>query len=180
MKVNYTCDLNEGSAIASCSWDKTTAQGVKATFNYVFVWKEVSPDANGWKNYQPLVSWGIASPGIPVPYDPTNTGAFNYNWTTALACIDEVYPTVVTGNPATYPDTIFPIIPGNLSLSPPVIVPPFTDSGNTYSQYQPGVKADVCVAQQGSTSVGTPGGAVKLQFWHKVIDDADVLMKGPS
>jgi len=28
--------------------------------------------------------------------------------------------------------------------------------------------------------VGTPGGPVKLQFWHKVNDYADVLVKGPS
>jgi len=174
IKVNYTCDLDGATAIANCSWDKTTAQGQLATFAYVFVWKEVSPDANGWKNYQPLVSWGIASPGTPVPYDPTNTGSFNYNWTTALACIDEIYPAAVAGNPATYPDTIFPAIPS---------VAPFTDSGNapgTYPQYQPTVKAGVCVGQQGSTSVGNPGGPVKLQFWHKVNDYADVLVKGPS
>jgi hypothetical protein len=71
IKVNYTCDLDGATAIASCSWDKTTAQGQLATFAYVFVWKEVSPDANGWKNYQPLVSWGIASPGTPVRTDPS-------------------------------------------------------------------------------------------------------------
>jgi hypothetical protein len=83
-------------------------------------------------------------------------------------------PTAVAGNPATYPDTIFPAIPS---------VAPFTDSGNapgTYPQYQPTVKAGVCVGQQGSTSVGNPGGPVKLQFWHKVNDYADVLVKGPS
>ena len=100
--------------------------------------------------------------------------SFNYNWTTALACIDEIYPIAVAGNPATYPDKIFPNIPG---------VAPFTDAGNvpgTYPQYQPGIKAGVCVGQQGSTSVGNPGGPVKLQFWHKVNDYADVLVKGPS
>jgi hypothetical protein len=154
VKVNYSCDLDGASNIASCSFDK--ASGQPATFKYVFVWNAVSPNADGWKDYRPLISWGIPNPGAPALY----------NWMPALACIDDMFPTLPT-----LPTTILPTIPAQA---------PWTDSGNTSGQYVVGTTSWVCVAQQGSTSVGTPSGPVKLQFWHKVIDEADVLVKGPS
>ena len=158
LKVNYTCDLDGVTNIASCSWDK--ASGQLATFKYVFVWSEVSPGSSGWKDFRPLISWGIANPG-PAVGPPTG-----YNWMPGLACIWDMFPALPT-----LPTTILPTIPSEA---------PWTDAGNTSGQYVPGTTAWVCVAQQGSTSTGVPSGPVKLQFWHKVIDEADVLVKGPT
>jgi hypothetical protein len=154
VKVNYSCDLDGATNIAACSFDK--ASGQPATFKYVFVWNAVSPNVDGWKDYRPLISWGIPNPGAPALY----------NWMPALACIDDMFPSLPT-----LPTTILPTIPAQA---------PWTDSGNTSGQYVVGNPAWVCVAQQGSTSVGAPSGPVLLQFWHKVIDEADVLVKGPS
>jgi len=164
VKVNYTCNLDGATNIAACSWDKLSGQ--QATFKYVFVWKAVSPDADGWKVFRPLISWGIASPGAPVPYDPNNTGSYNYNWMPGLACVWDMFPALPT-----LPTTILPSNP---------FTAPWTDNGNTSGQYPPGGTAWVCVSQQGVTSVGAPSGPVLLQFWNKVIDEADVVIKGPG
>ncbi len=179
VKVNYTCALSADN-IATCTWDKLSGQ--QATFNYVFVWNAVDVGSKGWKDYQPLVSWGVASPGTGVPYDPTTPSTFNYNWMPGLACVNDTFPTMpapptLPSNPDLYPMAILPLIPA---------VPPYSNSTlNLLPQYQPGKVADVCISQQGSTSVGTPSSSsssrpVTLQFWHKVIDEADVTVKGPT
>jgi hypothetical protein len=152
-KVNYTCDLNPDTNIASCTYDK--ASGQLATFKYLFLWGP-RPPANGWTEYRPQVSWNVANPSV-TPSLP--------DWVPLLACISDMFPT--TG----LPTQILPVIPS---------VPPFTDGANVNAWYQPNVQALVCGAQQGWTSVGiSPYTSPSLQFWNIIIDEADLKVSGP-
>jgi hypothetical protein len=152
VKVNYSCNLDTATSpnVATCTFDK--ASGQLATFRYLFLWSPKTPDASGWTSYRPQVSWNIASP---------DSSYVLPDWVPLLACIDDQIPAV--------PTTILPVIPG---------VAPFTNSGNTRAQYQPGQTALVCGAQQGWTSMGTPGNPL-LQIWNIVIDESDLKVQGP-
>jgi hypothetical protein len=67
--------------------------------------------------------------------------------------------------------TVMPTVPS---------IEPFISLASTYPDYAPGATAKMCVAQEGSTSVGVDTvvgsptyGKALIQYWHKVIDDAD-------
>jgi hypothetical protein len=46
----------------------------------------------------------------------------------------------------------------------------------SYPQYQVGIQAKVCIAQQGWTSDSSLPG---VQYWHKFIDQADTVIRLP-
>ena len=154
IKVNYSCNLDATPNLARCTFDK--ASGQQATFKYLFLWGPRAPQANGWTDYRPQVSWNIANP---------DTSYVLPDWVPLLACISDLFPILPT-----LPTTILPVIPS---------VAPFTDGANTRAWYQPGQTALVCGAQQGWTAVGSPGNPL-LQIWNIVIDESDVTVKGPT
>ncbi|MEO8347103.1 MAG: InlB B-repeat-containing protein, partial [Betaproteobacteria bacterium] len=158
VRVNYSCDLNAATNIATCSWDKNVVPAQQATFKYLFLWTPKPPDANGWTSYRPQVSWP--------PAVPDNTFTWP-NWAPLVNCVSDIF--------STPPTLILPTIPN---------AAPFTDSGNTLAQYQPNALAYVCGAQQGMTSVGAPGtspgnGVPLIQVWDIIIDEADLKVAGP-
>ncbi len=154
----------------------------KVAVEYVVVWGRVAVDSTGddalWTTKRPLLSWG--TPAIPV--DGTN------DFVPALACVKDPV------DPIEYPNGFASVLQADLDALLPVIpsVPPFSTPQSTtcpncifgnsqYPQYQPGQKAKMCVAQQGWTSAGKPttgpnAGKTVLQYWHKVIDQADGFM----
>ncbi len=160
--VNYTCDLNAITNVASCSFDK--ASGQLATFKYLFLWTP-KPPVDGWTNYRPQVSWNIAN--------PDNTFALP-DWVPLLACISDLFPVY----PPDLPTTILPVIPSVPPFTDPANAPPPPATNTGHSWYQPGVTALVCGGQQGWTAVGSPPNAL-LQVWNIVIDESDLVVKGP-
>jgi hypothetical protein len=168
--VDFTCDLTL-SNIASCSYDKTTGQ--QASFTYVFLWNPVPPIAltdppnpnpgAGWTNYRSQISWGIANP---------NPDTTSVDWVPGLACVIDMFPPLSPIPTHAQMLAVLPIIPN---------VQPFITNGAAHSQYLPGASALVCIGQQGSTSVGNPStGNVLIQYYDKVLDEVDLLMKGPG
>ena len=169
--VNYSCDvLATTPSIATCTWDKSTRNtddtGLEQpTFKYVFVFPAIAAGSDGWPAaYHPWATWHpspAATPGWPT-------------WMNALACVNDMFPAI--------PTWALPIIPN---------VSPYSDGTNSYGPYQPFVPstttpqlAMVCVAQQGWTSVSTPDGSatsrpINIQWWIKVIDEADIKLSGP-
>jgi len=94
------------------------------------------------------------------------------DWVPLLSCVDGDFPALPT-----LPTTILPIIPN---------VDPFNSAANTHAWYQPFLpstttpqQAAVCGAQHGFTPVGSPGTPLN-QVWDIVIDESDVLVKGPT
>jgi hypothetical protein len=136
----------------------------------VFLWNPVSPIATGaetgWTNYRPQISWGIANP------NPDTTSA---DWVPGLACVVDDFPPLVPTPTAAQMLAVMPTIPN---------VAPFT--GNPYPQYlyvaSPLNHALVCIGQHGWTSVGDPPNNVPImiQYYDKVLDEVDVLVKGPT
>jgi hypothetical protein len=163
VKVNYTFTLGPGN-ISNLVYDKSSGQS--ATFKYVVIWKPVDVDqvpnaSSGWTIFRPQVSWGIANP---------QPGTSDY--VPALACVmDEPDLTTLS---AAQVQALLPVIPS---------VPPFL--GNPNAQYQPGLTAKMCIAQQGVTAIGQdpnyPNDPTKIliQFWDKVIDESDGHLQGP-
>jgi hypothetical protein len=156
--VNYSCDLDATTNVATCTFDKDSGQ--LATFKYLFLWGPRAPQANGWTDYRPQVSWNITNPSA-TPTLP--------DWVPLLACLSDLFPALPT-----LPTTILPVIPS---------VSPFTDTANLpvnggHAWYQPGQTALVCGGQQGWTAVGGPGNPL-LQIWNIIIDEADLKVSGP-
>jgi hypothetical protein len=87
------------------------------------------------------------------------------DWVPLLSCLDGDFP--LTGLPTTILPTIPSVLPFSDNVAP--------NGKNTRAQYQPGVTALVCGAQQGWTSVGNG----KLQIWNIIIDEADLKVVGP-
>ncbi len=61
VKVNYTCDLDATTNTRDLHVGQDCS-GQQATFKYLFLWAPRPPQANGWTDYRPQVSWNIASP----------------------------------------------------------------------------------------------------------------------
>jgi hypothetical protein len=144
LKVDYSFGIANG--LASFLWDKTTGQ--HAAFKYVVVWPAETVDATtGWpsESQHPRVSWGIDNP------DPSPGST---DFVPAMIC---------KSDDLTLPQAqILPVIPDQ---------PPFNTNPNP--QFQPGSLAKVCVTQQGFTSGVDGSGNVFVQFWTKVVDEAD-------
>ena len=64
IKVNYSCDL-DGDREHRELHVRQDVSGQQATFKYLFLWGPRAPQANGWTDYRPLVSWNIATPDTP-------------------------------------------------------------------------------------------------------------------
>lgn len=156
-KINYSCDLDPTTNVASCSWDKAFVPQQQATFKYLFLWDPRAADSSGWTTYRPQVSWGVAAPNATFTLP---------DWVPLVACKYDLFP--LSGDPT----LLLPDIPN---------VAPFTDAANTLPQYQPvpTQKAMVCGAQQGWTAVG-PIGSPKIQIWNIIIDEADLKVAGPT
>jgi hypothetical protein len=144
IKVDYSFGIANG--LASFIWDKATGQ--QATFKYGIVWPAESVDpATGWpsESQHPRVSWGIDNPNP----DPGST-----DFVPAMLC---------KSDDLTKPQAdVLPVIPDQA---------PFNTNPNP--QFQPGQLAKVCITQQGFTSGVDGSGNVIVQFWTKVVDEAD-------
>jgi hypothetical protein len=176
--VNFTFLVSPDNTM-SFTYDKTgtTPPQSSASFKYVVLWNAVPVDPNGptqgFGGHRPLVSWG--TPATPV------VGTDDY--VPALMCTD-AGPNTDEGGFASIPNSplpselqkLLPTIPDDSATSGPFS----TAFAHGRTQYQPGLKAKVCVAQQGQTSVGLDGsGNVLIQYWDKVIDESDTYMKMP-
>jgi hypothetical protein len=170
--VNFTFLVNPDNT-ASFTYDKTgtTPPQSSAAFKYVILWNAVPIDPSGptqgFGGHRPFVSWG--TPGTPV------FGTDDY--VPALMCTDD--GSAAGGFDALSPTeliALLPTIPDDSATNGPF----FTASQNGRTQYTPGQKAKICVAQQGQTSVGTDGsGNVLIQYWDKFIDESDSFIKMP-
>jgi hypothetical protein len=175
--VNFTFLVNPDNT-ASFTYDKTgtTPPQSSASFKYVVLWNAVPVDPNGasqgFGGHRPLVSWGIPNPVVgPSDYVP------------ALMCTDDgsasggfasLSPTQLTA--------LLPTIPDDRAVTTgaPSDGPFATAYASGRTQYQWGLKAKICVAQQGQTSVGLDGsGNVLIQYWDKFIDESDSFIKMP-
>jgi hypothetical protein len=158
VKINYSCnmDTTQNVALATCTWDK--ASGQQATFKYLFLWPAKAPESNGYTTFRPQVSWPPAVADLNSSTFPT--------WSPLVACISDTFPTLPT-----LPTTILPLIPNAAPFN--------NDPANTLAQYQPGATAFVCGGASGWTAVGTPGNPLIQQF-NIIIDEADVVIKGPG
>jgi uncharacterized repeat protein (TIGR02543 family) len=164
--VNYTCTLSSTTnpQVASCTYIKIPAgpsPQTSATFKYVILW---TPDAipndgsanDVWKDVHPMVSWGI-----PTPVQGTS------DYVPALACVDDGMPHFYNV-PAADLQGLLPTIPN--------IAPFNTFTASDHPQYMTGKVAQMCIAQQGWTSIGKHLGdptKLDMQFWSIVIDESD-------
>jgi len=114
---------------------------------YVVIWPPIAAGGN-IPTTPPQVSWGVANPFYPGP-----------DYVPALACLSD---------DLSQPTTIMPDIPD---------IEPFHSQRDAYPQYKYvlGLKAKMCVAQEGWTSIG--GGFI--QRWTKIIDQSDGYVKLP-
>jgi hypothetical protein len=170
--VNFTFLVNPDNT-ASFTYDKTgtTPPQPHAAFKYVILWNAVPIDPSGptqgFGGHRPFVSWG--TPATPV------FGTDDY--VPALMCTDD--GSASGGFDALTPTeliALLPTIPDDSATNGPF----YTASQNGRTQYTPGLKAKVCIAQQGQTSVGVDGsGNVLIQYWDKFIDESDTYMKMP-
>jgi hypothetical protein len=178
--VNFTFLVNPDNT-ASFTYDKTgtTPPQSSAAFKYVILWNAVAIDPSGptqgFGGHRPLVSWGTGTSATP-PTDPND-------WVPALMCTDDgsasggfdaLTPTELTA--------LLPTIPDDRAVTTgaPSDGPFATAYASGRTQYQWGLKAKVCVAQQGQTSVGLDGsGNVLIQYWDKFIDESDTYHRMP-
>jgi hypothetical protein len=171
--VNFTFLVNPDNT-ASFVYDKQTGSGheqTSAAFKYVVLWNAVPVDASGdgqgFGGHRPLVSWG--TPGTPV------VGSSDY--VPALMCTDDGSASGGFGSlTPTQLLALLPTIPDDSATNGPF----YTAFQSGRTQYQAGLKAKICVAQQGQTSVGLDGsGNVLIQYWDKFIDESDSYIKMP-
>jgi hypothetical protein len=166
--VDYSFNLDPATNTATFLWDKTVQPPQNAAFKYVILWAPFTVDTStnsttgvispaGWSAVRPMVSWGIVNP-------QRNT----LDFMPALAC---------SGDDLTQGQALLPVIPN---------VWPFNDPA-TPTQYRPldgngnPQTAKVCIAQSGFTAVGRDtNGNVLVQWWDKVVDEADaVIIRNP-
>jgi hypothetical protein len=174
--VPYIFNLNVTSSpqLASFIVPDPAVNLQKVAAEYVVVWGRVAVDASGdvskWTTKRPKLSWGTASAPI--------TGSNDY--APALSCVLDPDNPDLTGTGNTYPNGFRSVPTTDLDKLLPVIpnVEPFITLGTTHPQYAPGQKAMMCIAQQGWTAVGQddPLGPTLIQYWTRVIDQADGFM----
>jgi hypothetical protein len=132
--------------------------GQPTSVEYIIRWKTVPVDGDKWSAKQPCVSWGIPNPN----YLEDVNGVCVGDYVPAVACVSNN----VSGGTA-----VMPLIPDAY---------PFNDQteepAGSYPQYQVGIQAKVCIAQQGWTSDSSLPG---VQYWHKFIDQADTVIRLP-
>jgi hypothetical protein len=167
-QVDYSFNVDPLSNTATFLWDKTVQPPQNAAFKYVILWSPFTVDTStastpgvmspaGWSSVRPMVSWGIANP-------QRNT----LDFVPALAC---------AGEDLTQGQALLPVIPNVWPFNDPAAPPqyrPLDGSGNPQT-------AKVCIAQSGFSSVGRDGsGNVLVQWWDKVVDEADaVIIRNP-
>jgi len=158
--VPYQFTIDQGNGTANFNAMSKGNQIVAVEYFVMFPAVAVETDVDpahlptGWTQLRPRVSWNIDNP---------DTTANSTDFIPALAC-------------TTTPDTLVGLSPAQLGALLPQIpaLPNFTRDSGTYPQYQPGMPAKVCIAQQGWTAVGLDDqGHTLVQYWVKVIDEAD-------
>jgi len=123
----------------------------KVAAAYVVVWAPV-PTSQAWIAKRPKLAWKVDGGGAPI-YMP------------ALACVTD--PIDFSTVPQAGLDALLPVIPNASPYNQEPLL----------SAYGVNVKAKMCVAQQGWTSLGPPsGGETLVQNWTKVIDQGDGFM----
>lgn len=180
--VQYIFDLDVTSSPQLASFivpDPAVSPYQRLSAEYVVVWGRVAVDASGpassWTTKRPKLSWGTAS----AP-DPTSD-----DFVPALSCVLDPDNPDLTGTGNTYPNGFRSVPTGDLEGLLPFIpnVPPFSTS--PHPQYRPFLadnvtpqRAKMCIAQQGWTAVGKddPSGPMLIQYWTRVIDQADGFM----
>jgi hypothetical protein len=174
--VPYTFEVDVFASPQSSKFivpDPAAAPFQKVAAKYVVVWGrfDVIGDAsNIWASKRPNVSWGVANPvagtsdfvpALPCVLDPDNPD------------LASTYPNGFVSVPTADLDKLLPVIPN---------VAPYNT--NPHSQFQPGQKAKMCIAQQGWTAVGTDAAnpldttsdPATVQVWTSVIDQGDGFM----
>jgi len=176
--VNFTFLVNPDNT-ASFTYDKTgtTPPQSSATFKYVILWNAVPIDPSGptqgFGGHRPQVSWGTPAPPV------VNTD----DYVPALMCTDD--GSASGGFDSLTPaqlQALLPTIPDDRAVTTgaPTDGPFATAYANGRTQYQWGLKAKICVGQQGQTSVGLDGsGNVLIQYWDKFIDESDSYVRMP-
>jgi hypothetical protein len=156
--VPYAFNLDQANNAASFTEDSL---GQTTSVEYVILWPLVPIDSDGWAGKQPCVSWGTGTANPTFTSDPVYGCKGDFE--PALLCLSG---DVGAG------DAVMPTIPNSA---------PYTLAG-TEPQYQYGIdpatgqlrKAKVCVAQHGSTAANG-----QVQYWTKVIDQADAGIRLP-
>jgi hypothetical protein len=198
--VPYTFDLDVFSTpqVSKFIVPDPATTGQKVAAKYTVVWGRFNVNGaldNMFTAKRPNMSWGIANPvagtndyvpALPCVLDPDNPDIAG---TPAAPNPSKLFPTGFTSVSPTDLDRLLPVIPD---------VPPFSHVYNAttcptcikgnpaYPQYQPGVKAKMCVAQQGFTMTGTdfsgdplnvtPAYPMTFQQWTTAIDESDGFM----
>jgi hypothetical protein len=164
--VDYSFNLDAATNKATFLWDKSTGQ--KGAFKYVILWSSFPVDSGGstppavapagWSSVRPYVSWGKDNP-VPGTSD----------FVPALVCV---------GDDLAQGQALLPTIPDVWPFNDPAALPQYQPfDGNHQPQ-----KAKVCIVQTGFTTMGVDPvtGSVKVQYWDKVIDEADaVIIRNP-
>ena len=172
---NLDIDPLKPQQLASFIIPDPLVSGQRVAAEYVVVWGRVAVDAGGdvslWTTKRPKLSWGTVSAPVPGSND----------FAPALSCVlDPDNPDLTAAGNNTYPDGFRSVPTTDLDKLLPVIpyVEPFITLGTTHPQYLPGKKAMMCVAQHGWTAVGQddPLGPTLVQYWTRVIDQADGFM----
>lgn len=162
-KVPFTFTLDGTNNSALFTEDSL---GQSTSVEYIIQWAPVDVDGDGWSGIQPCVAWGMENPQWSAPAAGALCGG---DYVPALACIKDDVNAPGDGTGEVMPD-----IPD---------VQPFSNFTSTdHPQYQPtsrtGVKAKVCVAQQGWTSNNLVKNG-QIQYWHKFIDQSDTGVRLP-
>jgi len=137
---------------------KEDSLGQQTSVEYVILWGLVNKDADAWSGKQPCVSYGTVGNDPPV-FTPDAT----------YGCIGDYIPAPLCNstNVDAY-NAVMPDIPN---------VEPYASSA--FTQFKPtsvtGLKAKVCVAQQGVTPIN----ATQVQYWTKFIDQTDTVGRMP-
>jgi hypothetical protein len=134
--------------------------GQQTSVEYIIRWAPVDVDGDKWSAKQPCVSWGVTDHS-PLVYQVDGDGVCVGDYVPALACLADD-----ANAPGDGAGEVMPLIPTAY---------PFNDAVESgYSQYQPNVRAKVCVSQQGWTSYNG-----QVQYWHKLIDQSDTGIRLP-
>jgi hypothetical protein len=144
-----------GGCSALVNYSLTTGSDAGKPFTYLAYDKGIPPQSGNFKYVivfpaQTMTPWPELRPDVAWLVD----GLGQPIYVQSLACLSD--------NPLLDPSQVMPIIPD---------VPPYTGNAN----YPPNTQAKMCIAQVGWTPLG--GGQV--QFWVKVIDQADGWVKTP-
>ena len=151
----FTQDTTSNPQTASFIVPASVTATQKVSAEYIVVWAPI-PTSQAWIVKRPKLAWkkvGNVETGAPI-YMP------------ALACVTD--PIDFSAVPQSGLDALLPVIPDEW----PYNVTPLLET------YGVNVKAKMCVAQQGWTSLGPvqPGDETLVQNWTKVIDQGDGFM----